>query len=236
MEDVKKYVDSCHSCQTRKTAPTKQYGKNHPLPIPEAPWRIISMDFMVNLPTSAIGGQKFNSLVVFVDLLSKMCHLVPTKTTVNGEGVARIYFEQINRLHGLPRGLVSDRDPKFTGAFWRTLQKMLGTDLLMSTTYHPQTDGQTERANRSILQILRHFVNVSGSNWAQNLSVVEFAINSAVSRSTGKSPFEIVYGYLPRTFPLIVPDEDNLASVDFVENRMLTQLSTQDAIIAAKIE
>ena len=236
VEDVKKYVDSCHSCQTRKTAPTKQYGKNHPLPIPEAPWRIISMDFMVNLPTSAIGGQKFNSLVVFVDLLSKMCHLVPTKTTVNGEGVARIYFEQIYRLHGLPRGLVSDRDPKFTGAFWRTLQKMLGTDLLMSTTYHPQTDGQTERANRSILQILRHFVNVSGSNWAQNLSVVKFAINSAVSRSTGKSPFEIVYGYLPRTFPPIVPDEDNPASVDFVENRMLTQLSAQDAIIAAKTE
>jgi hypothetical protein len=95
VEDVAKYVASCHSCQTRKTAATKQYGKNHPLPIPEAPWRIISLDFMVNLPTSAIGGQKFNSLVVFVDLLSKMCHLVPTKTTVNGEGVARIYFEQI---------------------------------------------------------------------------------------------------------------------------------------------
>src|SRR5437667_9808648 len=88
VEDVKKYVDSCNSSQTRNTTPTKQYGKNHPLPIPEAPWRIISMDFMVNLPTSAIGGQKFNSLVVFVDLLSKMCHLVPTKTTVNGEGVA----------------------------------------------------------------------------------------------------------------------------------------------------
>src|SRR5437667_10513845 len=113
---------------------------------------------------------------------------------------------------------------------------MLITDLLMSTTYHSQTDGQTERANRSILQILRHFVNVSGSNWAQNLSVVEFAINSAVSRSTGKSPFEIVYGYLPRTFPPIVPNEDNPASVDFVENRMLTQLSAQDAIIAAKTE
>ena len=234
--DVDKYVRSCHSCQTRKTSPTKQYGKNHPLPVPHSPWEIISMDFMVNLPSSALGDSKYNSLYVVVDTLSKMVHLIPTTTTVKAEGVARLYFEHIYRLHGLPKGIISDRDTKFTGAFWRALQKMVGTELMMSTTDHPQTDGQTERMNRTVLQSLRHFVNTNGSDWAQHLPTVEFAINSAVSRSTGKAPFEIVYGYLPRTFPPITFDQDNPASMDFVENRMLSQLSAQDSIIAAKTE
>src|SRR5208282_3848210 len=134
-----------------------------------------------------------------------------------------------------PKAIVSDRDPKFTGAFWRTLQRIIGTDLLMSTTDH-QTDGQTERTNRTVLQILRHFVNTNGSDWVQHLPTVEFAINSAISKSTGHAPFELVYGYLPRSFPPIVFDKDNPASMDFLENRMLSQMSAQDAIIAAKTE
>jgi transposase InsO family protein len=234
--DVKKYIDSCHLCQTRKTAPTKQYGKNHPLPIPGQPWEWISMDFMTKLPSSSLNDQKYNSLFVVVCLLSKQAHLIPTTTNVNAEGVAKLYFDQIYRLHGLPKAIVSDRDTKFTGAFWRALQKMVGTDLMMSTTDHPQTDGQTERTNRTVLQILRMYVNQVGSDWAQHLSAVEFAINSAISRSTGKAPFEIIYGYLPRSFPPIVFDENNPASMDFLENRMLAQLSAQDALIAAKTE
>lgn len=179
--DVKKYVKSCHLCQTKKTSPTKQYGKNHPLPVPGRPWDQISMDFLVNLPSSALNDQKYNSLYVVEDMLSKQCHLIPTTTNVKAEGVAKLYFDQIYRLHGLPRAIVSDRDTKFTGAFWRTLQKMVGTDLMMSTTDHPQTDGQTERTNRTVLQILRTFVNQVGSDWAQHLAAAEFAINSAVS-------------------------------------------------------
>jgi RNase H-like domain found in reverse transcriptase/Integrase zinc binding domain/Chromo (CHRromatin Organisation MOdifier) domain len=235
-EDIKKYARSCHICQTRKTSPTKQYGKNHPLPTPTKPWDQVSMDFLVNLPSSALNDQKFNSLFVVEDMLSKQCHLIPTTTNVKAEGVAKLYFDQIYRLHGLPRAIVSDRDTKFTGAFWRTLQKMVGTDLMMSTTDHPQTDGQTERTNRTILQILRAFVNQVGSDWAQHLAAVEFAINSAVSRSTGKAPFEIIYGCLPRSFPPIAFDHDNPASMDFMEDRMLAQLSAQESIIAAKTE
>jgi len=152
--DVHKYVRSCHSCQTRKTAATKQYGKNHPLPIPKAPWQIIVMDFLINLPSSMLNDHKYNSLFVIVDILTKMVHLIPTATNVKAEGVAKLYFENIYHLHGLPKGIVSDRDTKFTGAFWCTLQKMIGTDLLMSTTAHPQTDGQSEHSNRTLLQIL----------------------------------------------------------------------------------
>ena len=213
--DIHKYVRSCHSCQTRKTALTKQYGKNHPLPIPEAPWQIIAMDFLVNLPSSMLNDHKYNSLFVVVDILTKMVHLIPTTTNVKAEGVAKLYFENIYRLHGLPKGIVSDRDTKFTGAFWRTLQKMIGTDLLMSTTAHPQTDGQSERTNRTLLQILRHFVNNYGSDWTQHLPTVEFAINSSVLKSMTKAPFELVYRYLPRSLPPIVFDPDNPASMNF---------------------
>jgi transposase InsO family protein len=234
--DVERYIRSCHLCQTKKTSPTKQYGRNHPLPIPSSPWEFIAMDFLVNLPSSALGDQKCNALYVVVDTFTKMCHLMPTTTTVKAEGVAKLYFEHIYRLHGLPKGIISDRDTKFTGTFWRTLQKMVGTDLMMSTTDHPHTDGQSERMNRSVLQILRHYVNTNGSDWAQHLPTVEFAINSAVSRSTGKAPFELLYGYLPRSFPPIVFDHDNPASMNFIEQRMLSQLSAQDAIIAAKAE
>src|SRR5436189_2401910 len=113
---------------------------------------------------------------------------------------------------------------------------MVGTDLMMSTADHPQTDGQTERMSRTILQILRHFVNTNGSDWAQHLSTVEFAINSAVSSSTDQAPFELVYGYLPRSFPPIVFDPDSPASMNFLDHRMLSQLAAQDAIIAAKTE
>jgi hypothetical protein len=83
------------------------------------------MDFLVNLPSSALGNVKYNSLLVIVDLLSKMVHLVLTITNATAESVARLYFENVYRLHGLSKGIISDRDTKFTGAHWRALQKML---------------------------------------------------------------------------------------------------------------
>ena len=154
VRDVYKFCKSCYSCQTRKMANTKQYGKNHPLPIPAGPWQFVAMDFLINLPSSALDDRKYNSVMVVTDLLAKMVHLIPTMTNVMAERVAKLYYDNIYRLHGLPRGIVSDRDTKFNGAFWCTLQKMVGTDLLMSTTAHPETDGQSERSNRTLLQIL----------------------------------------------------------------------------------
>jgi hypothetical protein len=194
------------------------------------------MDFM-NLPTSQDdSGNKYDSLYVVCCTFSKMAHLIPTTKNATAQQVARLYYDNVYRLHGLPKAIVSDGDAKFTGDFWSTMQKLLGTDLLMSTAYHPQTDGQTERTNRTILQTLRNYVNRNGSNWAKFITTVEFAINSAVSSSTGKAPFEVVYGYLPRIIPPAIYDDSTPAAMDFVEARMLHHLETQDAIIAAKTE
>jgi len=195
------------------------------------------MDFMTGLPTSQDdSGTKFDSVYIVVCTLSKMCHIIPTTKNVTAQQVARLYYDNIYRLHGLPKAIISDRDAKFTGDFWSTMQRLFGTDLLMSTAYHPQTDGQTERTNRTVLQSLRNYVNRNGSNWAKYVTTVEFAINSAVNASTGKAPFEIVYGYLPRILPPVIYDDTTPAAMDFVETRMLHHLEAQDSIIAAKTE
>src|SRR5271156_1436759 len=112
------------------------------------------MNFLVNLSSSAIGKQKYNPLYVIVDTFTKMCHLILTITTIKAEGVTKLYFEHIYRLHDLSKNIISNRDTKFIGAFLRALQKMVGTDLMMSTTNHPQMNDQSEWMNRTVLQIL----------------------------------------------------------------------------------
>ena len=103
-----------------------------------------------------------------------------------------MYLKEVVRLHGLPESIVTDCDSKFTSIFWSELQQLIGTKLLMSTSFHPQTDGATERANRSIGQILRTVVANDQWDWAERCPMVEFAINSSTSESTGYAPFEII--------------------------------------------
>ena len=102
------------------------------------------------------------------------------------------------RLHGVPKSIVSDRDTKFTSTFWRELHRLMGTKLLMSTAFHPQTDNATEQANRSIGQILRMIIDDDQKNWADKCPMVEFALNSSVSATTGFTPFELNQGYMPQ--------------------------------------
>jgi hypothetical protein len=110
----------------------------------------------------------------------------------------KLFFKEIVRLHGLPKSIVSDRDTKFIGHFWRTLWKKLGTNLAFSSAYHPQTDGQTEVVNRSLGDLLRSLVTEHHSSWDNVLPQAEFAYNDSVNRSTGRSPFQVVYGMQPR--------------------------------------
>ena len=128
-----------------------------------------------------------------------MVHLIPTVQTVTAEEVAMINLNSVFKLHGISSKLISDRDHRFTSKFWQTLIKELGTSLNLSTGYHPQTDGQTERLNKVVEQTLRAFINRYGDDWTRYLPTTEFAINSAENRVTGFSPFEIVYGYIPAT-------------------------------------
>jgi hypothetical protein len=192
--EVKRFVDRCRIFQHSKGR-KQNAGFYQPLLIPERPWDEISMDFVLGLPKTQRG---VDSIFVVVYRFSKMAHFIPCQKTSNATHIANLFFKEIVRLHGLPKSIVSDRDTKFIGHFWRTLWKKLGTNLMFISSYHPQTDGQTEVVNRSLGDLLRSLVTEHHSSWDSILPQEEFAYNDSVNRSTGKSPFQIVYGMHPR--------------------------------------
>ena len=143
---------------------------------------------------------------------------------------------RIVRLHGLAETIVSDRDSKFTSKFWHETHKLLGTKLLMSTSFHPQTDGASERAIRSIAQILRAMVRPDQRDWSDKIPMVEFALNSAISSSSGFAPFELNYGYTPTINTSITPELSKVPGVKHFVLRALRNLSdAHDAIIESRV-
>ena len=149
------------------------------------------MDFMGPLPQSL--GNDY--LLVIIDQLTSQVHLVPTTMWVTAKEVAWLFLKEVVRLNGVPKSIVSDCDTKVTSTFWRELHRLMGTKLLMSTVFHPQMDGATERANHSIGQILRMIINDDQKNWADKCPMVEFALNST---TTGFALFKLNQGYMPQ--------------------------------------
>ena len=193
-QDVETYVRTCEECQRNKASNQKPSGLLQPLEIPAQRWERVSMDFVTHLPKTQ---RKHDALMVVVDYLTKMIILRPTFTSATAVDTARIFVDSVVRMHGLPRAIVSDRDTKFTSTFWREVSKTMGTTLAMSSGFHPQTDGQTERANRSIEEMLRAYVGKRQDDWDLRLGMVEFAYNNSVHSSTGFTPFYLCYGRHP---------------------------------------
>ncbi|KAJ9511709.1 hypothetical protein QJQ45_018011 [Haematococcus lacustris] len=200
-ENVKSYVRSWDSCQVNKSSAKKPAGLLQPRPIPERPWDSVSMDLIVKLPAS--GPNKYDSILVFVDRLTKMVHLVKTWESMSATQYAKLFLEHVFRLHGMPRSVVSDRGPQFHNKFWAEVTKLLQVQVNLSSAYHPETDGQTERVNRVIEEMLRHFIRPDQRDWAEYLPLVEFAINNAWQESVRSTPFYLNYGYHPRLAELL---------------------------------
>lgn len=194
---VSAYVRGCEACQRTKTFPAKPTGTLFPNLVPTRNWEIVSVDLVTQLPYS----RGHNAIVVIVDRLSKMIRLAPANGELTSEGLARIYRDHIWRDFGLPDRIISDRGTQFASNFMRDLNRLLGVSTNMSTAYHPQTDGQTERINQEIEQYLRLFVNHRQDDWSEWLSLAEFCYNDRVHSSTGHSPFYLNYGWHPRKDP-----------------------------------
>lgn len=229
--DVDKFCVSCGICHVAKSVPQLPAGLLHSLPVPVRPWMSISMDFVGPFPV-AFGC---DYVWVVVDRLTSMVHLIPIRTTDTAAALAGVYLREVVRLHGLPESIVSDRDSKFTSRFWKELHRLLGAKLLMSTAFHPQTDGLSERTIRSVTQILRAMVAPDQMDWYHKLPLAEFAMNSASSATTGFAPFELNYGYLPRAMSGISTDTPFLGVKEFAQKARANIEAAHDAIIDARI-
>lgn len=137
--------------------------------------------------------------MVVICHLTAMVHLIATKQTHNAKQTAEIIFDRVYKLHGLPKHIVSDRDKLFMSEFWSRLHELTGVQLRMSSAYHPQSDGTTERANRTMTQMLRQCVRSDQRDWASRLPAIEFAMNSAHSATTGYAPFYLSHSRMPRS-------------------------------------
>jgi hypothetical protein len=151
------------------------------------------MDFMVSLPPS----KGFDAIMVVVNRFNEMAHFIPTKDSATAQETGRLFFTHVFKHHGLPKDIVSDRDPKFTSKIWRTLWKRMGSELKMSISFRPQTDGQIERVNLVIQQFLKNYVAAHQQDWVDHLELAEFCYNNSEHSTTRSTPFQMVGGKSP---------------------------------------
>ena len=208
MEDyIIEYVRTCDTCQRSKSIRHKKFGLLEPLDVPIRPWNSVSMDFIIGLPES----EGYTKIWVIVDRFSKMAHFIPLATDQPIKELALIFLKEVWRLHGLPESIISDRDSRFTSKFWRSLMNLLQVKLSLSTAFHPESDGQTERVNQTLEQYLRAYCSYQQDDWVSLLPLAEYAYNTSTSESTKVSPFEINHGFNPRTnWSGIVPDSQSV--------------------------
>ena len=152
--DVRKYCESCAVCKRSKPSNQHPYGLLNPLDIPSRPWESIGIDFIGPLPLSKDRNGEYNSITVVIDCLTGMVHLVPGRINYTAKEVAELVFAEVYKHHGLPKSIVSDRDALLTSTFWTCLKQLIGVEQHLSSTYHPQTDGSTERVNHTIGHML----------------------------------------------------------------------------------
>ncbi len=194
--EIAKFIAECDICQHVKAEHQRPAGLLQPLSIPLWKWEEISMDFVQGLPTTPAGN---DSIWVIVDRLTKSAHFLPVKRNFSLKKLAKQYVKEIVSLHGVPVRIVSDRDTRFLSKFWKSLHRALGTKLDFNTAYHPQTDGQTDRVNQIIEDMLRSCILEFKGSWEEFMPLAEFAYNNSYQSSIRMAPYEALYGRKCRT-------------------------------------
>lgn len=191
--DMKKFVKECETCQQNKSEHVLKPGLLQLIPLPNHAWEGVSMDFVEGLPRSR--GK--DVILVVVDKLTKYCHLITLTHPFSAAKVAQEFLNQVVKLYGVPVDIITDRDPIFISSFWQELFKVLGTKIKMSTAYHPQTDGQTERINQCIEMYLRCMTGQKPADWAEWIPMAEWWYNTLFPSLAGMTPYQALYGQTP---------------------------------------
>lgn len=206
--DVRRFIASCTVCAQTKSSNSPPAGLLRPLPLLSRPWSHIALDFITGLPSS----EGNTVILTAVDRFSKAAHFIPLPKLPSARETAQIVVDKIFKIHGLPSDIVSDRGPQFSSLFWKEFCRLIGASASLSSGFHPQTNGQAERANQTIGRILRSLAFRNPASWSEQLPWAEYAYNSAPSSATGLSPFHGCLGYQPPLFPS-QDSESNVPSV-----------------------
>jgi hypothetical protein len=221
-KQVETVVRECDICSKSKSNRHLPYGQLMSTPVPKGAWKSIALDFIVKLPLSKdpLTGVEYDSILVITERLTKYGKFIPYLEASDAEALAYTFIRVILADHGMPEDIISDRDKLFTSKFWKSLMALLGTNHKLSTAFHPQTDGQTERLNQTLEQYLRSYVNHQQDNWVQILPIAQFAYNSAMAEATKVSPFFANYGYQPEAYRQPRPDQSRAEQAQIVVEQL----------------
>ena len=200
-QDVEAYVKGCDVCLASKAIWHKPYENLQTLPVPTHSWKDLSIDFVTALSIlTDWKNESYDSILVIIDRLTNMVHYESVKILIDAPGLAKVIIDVVIWHHGLFDFIITDWGSLFMLKFWSLLCYFLDIKRKLSTAFHPQTDGQTERQNSIMEAYLRAFVNWKQNNWARFLSMAEFAYNNAKNTSTGHTLFELNCSFYPQVF------------------------------------
>lgn len=231
-KDIENYCKTCHACQVVKTDTQKKPGVMQPIPA-TSPLHTMCIDFVEGLPPC----RGFDALATVTDKYTKAIRLIPCKKNDTAEVFAKRYFESIFPTWGIPKVIISDRDRKFSSNFWQSLMALSGTKVAMTTAHHPQSDGQSERTNRTVEATLRILILEREERWVDLLPAVEFAHNSCTNVSTGHSPFHLLYGVSPKNFGDLVAKmavEHSVSAEEMMADLLSRRETAEKAMIRAQ--
>uniref|UniRef100_A0A4W5R6M5 Gypsy retrotransposon integrase-like protein 1 n=1 Tax=Hucho hucho TaxID=62062 RepID=A0A4W5R6M5_9TELE len=222
-EDVDTFVKACPVCCQGKSSHLRPQGLLHPLSIPHRPWSHISLDFITGLPPS-LGN---TTILVIIDRFSKAARFVPLTKLPSAKETAELVINHVFRVFGIPQDMVSDRGPQFASRFWKAFCQLIGATASLSSGYHPESNGQTERMNQELETALRCMASNIPSTWSSFIVWAEYAHNTLRSSSTGMSPHECQFGYAPPLFPDKEADVGVPSALKFVRRCRLTWRKTR---------
>ena len=224
--DIEEWIRNCDTCQHTKVYPKKPHGQLKPIDPTPRPWGVVTSDLITGLPSC----RGFDSIWTATDKRTKMVHINETTSTLDSEGLYHLYLKRVWSAHGTSDKLITDRGPQYSSRFARDANKNLCIETALSTAYHPQTDGQSERTNQDVEQVLRTVINFHQDNWVDWLPVVEFALNNRFKKSLKNTPFYVNYGFHPHIGSLPQIDTPIVSVENFVSHIQQVQKDTKKAL------